>query len=158
MQVILLRHGEAGRHAVDSLRELTDSGEAMARAAAQHLLASTLLPAVLYTSPLVRARQTAAIVAEVLGLPSILPTEYLTPYADHRQMFTLLAGRSEERFLLVGHEPYLSTMISLLVTGSRAGHYPMGVGTLACIDCAPPVGPSSGRLQWMRPTSIAPGV
>ena len=72
LRLYFLRHGKAWSradwHDDDDLRPLTDAGEALVRAEGRAMKAMGLAPEVIVTSPLARARRTAEIVAEELGL------------------------------------------------------------------------------------------
>ena len=72
------------------------------------------------SSPYLRARQTAEIIAEALRARKRLElTESLTPGGSMKQLVEWLNHLEPppENVLLVGHEPYLSGLISLLVSG-----------------------------------------
>ena len=72
LRLYFLRHGKAWSRADwredDDLRPLTDAGEALVRAEGRAMKAMGLAPDVIVTSPLARARRTAEIVAEELGM------------------------------------------------------------------------------------------
>ena len=85
---------------------------------AEALLRAGLKPEAVFTSPLVRARQTGEILGEVFGLPP-QADEGLRPGATLSEVEALASERGLARIMLVGHEPDLSTMIHQL-TGGRA--------------------------------------
>lgn len=120
-QLWLLRHGEAEPHGVrpDVDRRLTDRGVEQALAAGRALRALGVAPAVVYTSPKVRARDTAAHACSALGLE---PVEYaaLAVGFDAPEALALAAGDEEGdgRVLVVGHEPDFSQVVHDL-TGAR---------------------------------------
>ena len=127
MDLFLLRHAIAVEHgapgyARDSDRVLTPKGSRKMRRVAGGMLAMELAFDVILTSPFARARQTADIVAEVLNAQKIV----------HQTKALAVGGNPEaliERInkdypaacgiLLVGHEPYLSGLISILLTGEQ---------------------------------------
>ena len=119
MQILLLRHGDALDHTDDAARALSPVGNDQARIAGGVLQSLLLIPELIFTSPLLRAVQTATVVADLLGVRNIIQTEYLVSHSDHRQIFQQINDLRRDRILLVGHEPHLSTTISLLTTGSR---------------------------------------
>ncbi len=153
MHLFLLRHGEAEGGPIDAERALTAVGREQAGAAARALLPLEQRPQTILTSPLLRARQTAEIAGEILQIRSIVITEYLTPASDHRQLFNILNARGDDSCLVIGHEPYLSTMVSLLVTGSRTSKVEVKTGGLLYIETAGAAGRSSGILRWVLPSS-----
>jgi phosphohistidine phosphatase len=69
----------------------------------------------------VRARQTAELVADILRLRNkVQLCEHLAPEGNPRDLIAYLTRLDPmpDSVLLVGHEPYLSGLISLLVCGS----------------------------------------
>src|SRR3954470_16770292 len=123
MELYFLRHGIATDVAPaglgDAGRPLTKEGIAKMQAGARGMRRLDLQLDALLSSPLVRARATAAIVARELGLELQLADE-LAPGCDMAQLFALLGEhRGAERVMLVGHEPDFSTLISALTGGSQ---------------------------------------
>lgn len=123
MRVVLIRHGEASdpRSGPDGSRYLTSHGRALSREVARALTARGIVPAVIYTSPLVRAVQTAEIVAHALGHEGpVLVHDQLVPGAlTGRALSVLEHHDATETVALVSHEPTLST-----VAGHLSGHGP----------------------------------
>lgn len=129
MEVIVIRHSlalpadkarEMGLS--DGERPLTTRGDRHARSAAaglRYVLAEQPLDAVL-TSPLLRARQTAAILAQHLDDPPIDEAEVLAPGQPMEAVDAWLhAHFGERRLLLVGHEPDLANWVSWGLTRQR---------------------------------------
>ncbi|HVP01706.1 MAG TPA: histidine phosphatase family protein [Solirubrobacteraceae bacterium] len=120
-QLWLLRHGEAEPHGTrpDDDRALTERGVAQARAAGAALAALGVAPQLVYTSPKVRARQTAEHACEALGVE---PVDYagLAVGFDAAQALELALGDEDGdgRVLAVGHEPDFSQVVFDL-TGGR---------------------------------------
>jgi phosphohistidine phosphatase len=116
-QLWLLRHGEAEPHgsAPDDDRRLTERGEEQSRAAGRALAALEIVFQAVYTSPKVRARDTARLACEALGCE---PMEH----APLREGFTAADAlellHADERILVVGHEPDFSQVVYDL-TGGR---------------------------------------
>ncbi|MCU0259136.1 MAG: histidine phosphatase family protein [Solirubrobacteraceae bacterium] len=121
-QLWLLRHGEAEPHGTraDAQRRLTERGVDQARAAGAALAALGIVPEVVYTSPKVRARDTALHACEAFG---ITPVEHaaLASGFDAAEALVLAAGDADGdgRVLVVGHEPDFSQVVHDL-TGARA--------------------------------------
>jgi phosphohistidine phosphatase len=155
MQILLLRHGDAHDNVDDASRALSPVGNDQATIAGTVLQSLLLIPELILTSPLLRAVQTAYIVADIVGVKNVMQTEYLTPGSDHRQIFQQLNELRRDRILLVGHEPHLSTMISLLVAGSRSAHIDMRKGTLASLEAVDSVGPATAILRWILPPEVS---
>ena len=126
MTLYLLRHGiaeEKGLGKPDRDRRLTPQGRARMRRAAQGLRALVGPLDAIHTSPYPRAAETAAIVAAALPrAPKPRPLEALahqtSPMEALRVLRSVVKG---DRVMLVGHEPELSQLASLLLTGSIDG-------------------------------------
>lgn len=125
MKLYFLRHGLAGEPSEwrgnDFDRPLTDEGkERMTRQAATIATLDLELDAVL-TSPLMRAYQTAEIVARQLNrLDKLMKDERLGPGFNTQQLAKILAAHPKANALmLVGHEPGLSETIGDLIGGGR---------------------------------------
>lgn len=119
-QIWLLRHGEAepGDSGADAQRRLTARGEAQARAAGEGLAALGVEFAAVLSSPRVRARDTARLAADALGVEPAVH-EPLSSEFDAEAALDLLAGRDGDvRLLLVGHEPDFGQLVYDL-TGAR---------------------------------------
>ncbi|HEX2303256.1 MAG TPA: phosphohistidine phosphatase SixA [Gaiella sp.] len=128
MRVYLCRHAKAAPGEPDERRELTRKGLEQAQHLAERLAALTEPPAVVLTSPLVRARQTAEAIAA--STDASLRTEpRLAPGAsvdDLRESLTGLEGP----VAAVGHQPDCSE-IAIALTGSDPGFAP---GAMAVLD------------------------
>jgi len=165
MHVYLLRHGLAGerddpRFPDDTLRPLTAEGKRRTRAAARGIAALELAIEQIISSPLVRARQTADIAADELktGRDDIVESAALAPDRLPGEILKALReGSYGKNVLLVGHEPHLSSLVSLMVTG-RADAMEMAFkkAGLAGIDCAAGLAAGSGVLEFLlKPSQLA---
>jgi phosphohistidine phosphatase len=125
MRLSLLRHGIAVERGSsgdedDGERSLTAKGERRLRRSAEGMLALGLTYDLILSSSYLRARQTADIVAQILkAAVGVHVSDALTPAGRPRQLIESLHTDYHERqhVLLVGHEPYLSRLISTLLTG-----------------------------------------
>lgn len=121
-RLYLFRHGLAvppGTQGIaDDDRPLTSKGERRVRQVARSLKRLGLKPEVIVSSPLPRARKTAEIAAGVLDLAYRLEeADVLRPSSMPEDIRDWLAGRAESRLMLVGHNPNLSELLTLLTTG-----------------------------------------
>jgi phosphohistidine phosphatase len=156
MRLYFLRHGLAAERdewqGVDFDRPLTDEGrERMARQAKAMAKLSLALE-VIVTSPLVRAKQTAAIVADGLKLRAgLVEDERLGLDFDPSRLAGVLEEhRSADAVMLVGHEPSMSGTIGHLVGGARIA---LKKGALARVDVPDPSS-SEGELVWLIPPKV----
>jgi phosphohistidine phosphatase len=119
-QLWLLRHGEAVPHESkpDFERELTARGERQSAAAGEALARLGLEFGACYTSPLVRARQTAEIACAQLNVAPE-DREALGKEFDLDDVRELLAEHGEdERIIIIGHNPSFEQVV-LDLTGAR---------------------------------------
>jgi phosphohistidine phosphatase len=123
-ELYLLRHGIAvdpGSSGLpDDARPLTEKGIKRMRQIAGGLRTLDLELEAIVSSPLVRAKETAEIVAGALGMSDRLETSnVLETGSDPAKIERWLRQRAEGRLMLVGHNPTLSELVSLLVVGTR---------------------------------------
>ena len=119
-QLWLLRHGEAEPHGArdDADRRLTPRGERQSEAAGAALAALGVEFTAAYTSPRIRALDTARLACEALGLEAVVD-DALSGEWDAEDARSLLAGHdADARVLVVGHEPDFSQVVHDL-TGGR---------------------------------------
>ena len=127
VNLFLLRHGIAVERGDpdfedDSERPLTPKGRRQLRHVTAAMRKMDLRFDVILASPLLRAKQTAEIVAAVLKLERRLKiSDALAPDGSAKVLLRQLneLQTAPENVLLVGHEPYLSSLVSLLTTGRR---------------------------------------
>ena len=123
-QLWLLRHGEAEPHDTrpDPERRLTPRGERQSVAAGRALAALGLEFAAAFTSPRVRAAETARLACEEVGVEPIAH-DPLSGGFDAGDARELMAGQdADARVLVVGHEPDFSDLVQELTGGRRVVH------------------------------------
>jgi phosphohistidine phosphatase len=152
MRLYFLRHGLADRAAWeggDFERPLTKEGEKRMAREAETMAELGLAPSAILTSPLVRARGTAEIVARRLGLMDrLVVEERLAPGFNISQLARILKSRSDAAaLLLVGHEPDFSETIGRVMGG---GSVVFKKGALARVDLYDVATPR-GQLVWLIP-------
>ncbi len=160
MKVYLLRHGRAvaiGERGVltDEDRRLTPEG----RRVTQKMLRAireTCRPCALWTSPLVRARETAEIARRTLGIRSkISILESLRPGTDPRTVVRWLRSRQEtSSIMLVGHMPDLAILAATLVFGVEQEGIAIKKSGVCCIGFKGPVAAGAGRLEWLMSPAL----
>ena len=119
-QLWLLRHGEAEPHDArpDPERRLTDRGREQARAAGRALAALKVQVHLAFTSPRVRARDTALLACQALGIEPIEHAALSEGFDLDDALELVAAAGPEQRVLVVGHEPDFSQVVHDL-TGGR---------------------------------------
>ena len=113
MRVYLCRHAEAGPGKTDELRELTAAGLEQARTLGERLAARPEPPRLVLTSPFVRARQTAAEIARIVGVEARVE-DALAPGADEETLAQAVAGATGP-IATVGHQPDCSEIAKALL-------------------------------------------
>jgi phosphohistidine phosphatase len=122
-RLYLVRHAEAEPGEPDELRQLSLEGRAQARTLGERLRAEDVIIDAVLTSPLLRARQTAAEVGRALDLEAEAD-ERLAPGATAESLRAALAGRGE-RVVAVGHQPDCGRIAAEL-TGGPEPDFPAG--------------------------------
>lgn len=144
MRLYLLRHGEAEPQGVrDADRALVEAG----RRSVEGKL--SLLEPVdsFYCSPYKRARETAAIVQSAVGHSEPVVDKRLTPDQPVAKVLELLQSLDTESCLLVGHNPLLSQLASILIGEKYGIALPTaGLVFLQAEDCYP----GGATLKWLK--------
>jgi phosphohistidine phosphatase len=152
-QLWLLRHGEAVPHESkpDHERELTARGERQAIAAGEALARLGVEFAACYTSPKVRALQTAELACRALNVEPDVRDVLADGFdADHAREL-MLEHEAESRVLVVGHDPSFSQVVHDL-TGGRIDFKKGGV---AAVRLQPGGGELSALLRPRELESLA---
>jgi len=156
MKLFFLRHGLAGARSEwkgnDAARPLTDEGVKEMKRAAATLDQLDLKLDVIITSPLLRAQQTAEIVAQKLNLNSrLVKDQRLAPgFNDDHLRAVLLDHPGVSALMLIGHEPDFSEGISALIGGGRIV---CKKGGLALVEL-PNANSRHGKLVWLIPPKV----
>jgi phosphohistidine phosphatase len=130
-QLWLLRHGEAVPHdsKPDHDRELTPRGERQALAAGEGLARLGVEFAACYTSPKVRARDTASLACRSLNIDPV-EVDVLADGFSRDDALELLLGHDDDALVLVvGHEPSFSQVVFDL-TGGRVDFKKGGIAAV----------------------------
>ncbi|MBL4693606.1 MAG: phosphohistidine phosphatase SixA [Magnetovibrio sp.] len=151
MRLYLMRHGKAGSGNVDELRELTERGVKDVRDVAAYLADMGLNICHVYHSTLVRARQTAELMASALH-PDNMPLERLgvEPWGDVKA-FVDLAGDWTEDTLVCGHEPFMGDAARMLQ--QESGYISVSTASVMAFERLP--GEDAWTLKWfVNPKAI----
>ena len=125
LELLLIRHGKAEGHGHpegDGARALIEKGHRQARMVGDFLVAHDLVPGLVLTSPLVRARQTAEGFCSAAGIdPPVIESWLACGMEPEEALRELAAYRdSVERIAIVGHEPDFSELAEA-ITGAEPG-------------------------------------
>ena len=156
MDLFILRHGEAGQRLStgrgDFQRSLTTAGQKEVSDIAKSLKELGTKFDVVITSPLKRAHQTAAIVAKTLKIEKKMQDwDESSPEGNRIDLYNKLSHLKQQSLVLVvGHEPYLSKMVSEIIfdgnDGGRIALKKSGLARIRIISSAPKF---QGELRWL---------
>jgi phosphohistidine phosphatase len=156
VELYVLRHGEAGKRipsgSRDSERALTVVGKEEVEEISRALDKLGIKFDFIATSPLKRASQTAEVVGRTLKTKKGNVEEWneLKPEGRKVDLYRKLSQfKQESSVLVVGHEPYLSTMISEIAFGNGTGGIVLkkaGLAKLTLTSVQPKI---RGELRWL---------
>ncbi|MGA7043458.1 MAG: phosphohistidine phosphatase SixA [Nitrososphaeraceae archaeon] len=156
MDLFILRHGEAGKKLAtgnrDFERSLTVTGQKEVADIAKSLKDLGIKFDFILTSPLKRAHQTAAIVSKVFKNEKKMEDwNELRPEGNRLELYRKLSQfKQQSSVLLVGHEPYLSDMVSEIIFDGKGRHVVIkkaGLARIGITSSAPPK--LQGELKWL---------
>lgn len=152
MELLILRHGEASHDVEpDGERPLTARGREQTRAVLDSRARELAGIDLVITSPLRRARETAA-----LALPFTAPgarllvSELLVPEGSPDALLAFLAGQSPQQCLLVGHQPLAGALIGVMTGRATAPPHVVTSG-LACLEVFAWCGDGARELWLQQP-------
>jgi len=159
MNLYFLRHAKACARSrkwrPDSTRPLTRDGEKKMFEAARGIQTLDLSFDLILTSPYIRAFRTAEILAEVFGSKKVFETKNLAPEAEPKAIIDEINENFStlKQIVLVSHEPFLSRLISLLLSGKdnlsidvrKGGFCKLSIERLSFAQC--------GCLEWLMTSS-----
>lgn len=156
MKLLVVRHAIAEDRAEfarsgkdDHQRPLSAKGRRRFKAGAAGIASLVGEPELVASSPLVRARQTADLLAAAWGDPPREETGALAPGAHPRELAEWLQDRGERGTVaVVGHEPHLSHLVSWLTAGSEGAWIRVKKGSAVLLDLSMPPAPGSATLLW----------
>ncbi|HZR26777.1 MAG TPA: phosphohistidine phosphatase SixA [Vicinamibacterales bacterium] len=151
-ELYLIRHAIAAERGEawpdDAKRPLTEDGIDRMRKAARGLSRLDVTIDLVLTSPLVRAKQTAEIVAAAIDTrPPVTVIESLAPGASYNALMADLEKHARKsRIALVGHEPGIGELAARFIGSRHAIEFKKGAVCRIDLEEIPPAGP--GDLRW----------
>lgn len=157
MQLLVIRHAIAEERedfaatgASDDERPLTPFGRRRMRRNADGLRRIAPPITLLASSPLVRAEQTARIVADRFSLDGFETIDALRPDSPPKALAAWLAKQDDEATVaVVGHEPHLGVMVTWFLSGVEEGRVAMRKGGAALLAFEGKPGPGRATLAWL---------
>ena len=157
MQVLLIRHARAEERRLlrrDASRALTEDGRRRFRRAARGLRAELPELERIITSPLVRARETAELLASAYKQIKVEHQPLLAPGKPPAKLVAWLAAQPREACIaLIGHEPDLGRLAGLLLTGKARSFMHVKKGAALLIEFPNAVRTGRGVLRWQLAAS-----
>jgi phosphohistidine phosphatase len=154
MLIYIIRHAYAHergdpRWPDDSQRPLEAKGAKRFHRAMKALAKSGFKPAMIATSPYVRCRETAEIVAEeVGGKPEVVELDALEPGSDLDELVAWSQKQEADAIAWVGHSPDVENLAAALLADANA-NIRFAKGAVAAIRFDGELVPGNGELQWL---------
>jgi phosphohistidine phosphatase len=156
MDIFVLRHGDAGKRlpsaSKDAERSLTAAGKKEVENVADSLEQMGVEFDRIVTSPLRRAKETAAVVAKQMKVGDHLEDwDELKPEGNVAELYSRLAKLPQDSsVLMVGHNPYLSTFIGEVISGNNNCRIDLKKAGMARIRVTSTGNPKfAGELRWL---------
>jgi len=148
-------HADAAQWSDDAVRPLTEGGIRKFRAAARGLRRVAPEVELVLSSGYARAWETAELLHEVTGWPQPRECRSLEAGEPASSALDVLRGCEERTVALVGHEPYLSTLASVLCADGEHGlRLQLKKGAVAVVRVDGNVEPGAGYLLWAAPPKL----
>jgi phosphohistidine phosphatase len=159
MELYLIRHAIAEEEAPsgdDSQRALAEKGAKKMRQIAKGLRTLGAEFDLILTSPYVRARETAEILADVFKMKKKIEfSDHLVPMADPNLVIAEIKEKyTVDSLALVGHEPYLSTLVSLLVADGAGMDIIFKKGGVCRLSADDLHHTRSATLEWLLTPAV----
>ncbi len=157
-QLYVVRHAVAedvGEDGTDFSRRLTKKGRKRFERLVEQLAADGMAIDVIATSPLVRTRETAEIIAEVLGgkkRPSIEVVQALAPSSNWEALVEWTVRQDATSVAWVGHSPCVGRLVATTI-GDGTASIRMQKGAIASIRLDDGPG-QPGDLEWLATPDI----
>lgn len=162
MLLILVRHAHAVTELDNPARPLSARGRGEAARLARFFIGNgCFAPTQVWHSPLLRSRETADELLKRLTLdePVVVETPGLLPEDNPRELAERLQMHPKDRgdLALIGHEPQLSALASLLVRGKTSPNlFKLRKATALALEWTPAVHKQTGLARWRVCWQVAP--
>jgi phosphohistidine phosphatase len=154
MLLYIVRHAYAYEHGDprwqdDSKRPLEPEGAERFRRGMKELAKRGMEPKVIASSPYVRCRQTADLVAKAVdGQTEVIELEALAPGSDLDELLRWSRGQKAESIAWVGHSPDVEYLAAAIISEGDA-NLRFAKGAVAAIRMDGDLAPGRGELQWL---------
>jgi phosphohistidine phosphatase len=161
MDLYIIRHAWAGQYGDpdwpdDALRPLTKNGRKRFAEMAGILSRRGMAPTLIATSPMVRCRETAQILADgLIDPPEVIDRQELLPHGDLDRLLDWTAEQAEEhgQIAWVGHAPDVDQITAALI-GCPDASIRFAKGAIAALRFDGPVEIGAAELRWLATAKI----
>ena len=161
MNLYIVRHGIAAPRSAlglpDEDRPMTEEGVLKMKKIARGLCALGIVPGIILSSPLVRAKQTAEILLEAFKFDAekLKLTPALAPSGSRSQVYQEINAYSKlESVMLVGHQPSLGEIAGEIAWGSADHYVELKKGGACALDVEELLPTPRGTLLWLLTPAI----
>ncbi len=160
MDLYIVRHAIAVERGTpgyddDSQRPLTDDGRKKMKKIVKGLRQLDVDLGLILTSPYIRARDTAEILANGFKVKDkMFFTDNLTPEANFDKLIDEIIEKNVDSLALVGHEPMLSSFVGFLMTGNSASTIALKKGGVCLLRADDLHQERRALLQWLLTPAI----
>jgi phosphohistidine phosphatase len=161
MNLYLIRHAIAvEEYEDDSQRPLTDKGRKKMRQIAKGLRSLGVEFDVILSSPYVRATETAEVLADVFKMrKEVQFSENLLPLSSPDLLIAELNEKyAVDSIALVGHEPFLSALIGLLVADNPNADITLKKGGVCSLSADDLHHTHKASMDWLLTPGILVGI
>jgi len=157
--IYVIRHAWAGHFgdpgwSDDSQRPLTEDGRRRFTQVVKQLIKRGFAPEIIASSPYVRCRQTADIVAKhVAGSPQVVEIAALKPHSDMVSLFEWTRLQECDEVAWVGHAPDVGYLTATLL-GDCGSAIRFAKGACAAVRLDGTVGDAVGQLHWLATAKL----
>ncbi len=162
MRIYLVRHAIAENAGTsdyedDSLRPLTEKGREKMKKIASAFKDLGVEPDLIVSSPFIRASQTASILAKILKYKGdVVYSDSLVPMGKPDDMIGEINEKySMDELMLVGHEPNLSMLVSVLLAGNPDVSINLKKGSICCLAVDDLHYDRKAVLEWLITPKIS---
>lgn len=162
MKLYLIRHAIAENSGTsdygdDRLRPLTEKGREKMKKIADAIKILGVKPDLIVSSPYIRASQTASILAKTFKYrEEIAYSDSLVPMGEPDDMIGEINEKySVDELMLVGHEPNLSTLASVLLSGNPDVSINFKKGGICCLSVDDLHYDRKAVLEWLITPKIS---
>jgi phosphohistidine phosphatase len=162
VELFILRHAiafprDGKRWPDDTERPLTMEGVKRAQRTAAGLKRIATRPELVLTSPLARARDTAAVFTQAARWPEAEHSDALTPRAPPEEVLEVLRrhGAKATCVAVVGHQPHIGRLLALCLRGdARSEAFELKKSAIACVHFEGPLRARHGVLTALFPPGV----